>query len=198
MLHLLLRTDRNRIDDATFIVESMSCCCSYGQATPSQWSNVCGRFQRPRRGRKSPLHHQIEPRGWTMYLSVTALKGASSAASAFLVLSFSSRGSSWTKRSQDANHESHNRHVLALWNEPLQSLIVQRIWVHPYAAIPMFAAAQRAQMDLQRSQTHTRLEDRLYPMVECELQASAVGRVRHEPQAARGIDSTSRSCTWPK
>ena len=111
-----------------------------------------------------------------------------------LVLSFSSRGSSWTSRSQDANHESRNRHVLAFWKKPFQSL---RIWVHPYAAIPIFAVAQRAQMDLQRSQTHTHLEDQLYPMVECELQASAVGRVRHEPQAARGIDSTSRRFVRP-
>ena len=99
---------------------------------------------------------------------------------------------------QLANHESHNRHVLAFWNNPLQSLILQRVWVHSYAAIPTIAAAQRAHGDLERSRTHTHLEDQLYPMVKCELQAGAVHRVRQEPQACRGIESTSRSCTWPK
>ena len=81
-----------------------------------------------------------------------------------------------------------DHHTLAHWNDPLQSLVVQKMWVHPYTAVPMLAAAQCAWLDLERSRAYAHFENKLYPMIQGYLQEGAIDRVRREPKARRGID----------
>ena len=91
--------------------------------------------------------------------------------------------------SQLANHESHNRHVLVFLKQPTSKpdrpeSFGPSVRRHPNDCCCSSCSAGSEK----RFRTNTHLEDQLYPIVKCELHASAVDRVRHLPQACGGRD----------